>query len=47
MVQTEKVIGVHFDTFPYIVIDKHAAEKLFADKKLELILPEIGSTFDV
>jgi len=47
MVQTEKVIGVHFDTFPYIVIDKHAAEKLFTDKQLELILPEIGSSFDV
>lgn len=44
MVQTQKVIGVHFDTFPYIVIDRHAAEKIFADRQIELILPEIGSS---
>jgi L-ascorbate metabolism protein UlaG (beta-lactamase superfamily) len=44
MVQTEKVIGVHFDTFPYIVIDKHAAEKVFNEKQIELILPSIGAT---
>lgn len=47
MVQVEKVIGVHFDTFPYIVIDKHAAEKIFSDKQIELILPGIGDTLDV
>ncbi len=44
MVQTQKVIGVHYDTFPYIVIEKHGAEKIFADKQIELILPEIGET---
>jgi L-ascorbate metabolism protein UlaG (beta-lactamase superfamily) len=42
MIQTSRVIGVHYDTFPYIVIDKHAAEKIFIDKQIELILPEIG-----
>jgi L-ascorbate metabolism protein UlaG (beta-lactamase superfamily) len=47
MVQVEKVFGVHFDTFPYIIIDKHAAEKIFSDKQIELILPGIGDTFDV
>lgn len=47
MVQTEKVIGVHYDTFPYIVIDKHAAEKVFNDKQIELVLPMIGATIDL
>jgi L-ascorbate metabolism protein UlaG (beta-lactamase superfamily) len=47
MVQVEKVIGVHYDTFPYIVIDKHAAEKIFQDKQMELVLPAIGETIDV
>lgn len=47
MVQTTKVIGVHYDTFPYIVIDKHAAEKMFLDKQIELILPEIGASVTI
>ena len=47
MVQTEKVIGVHYDTFPYIVIDKLAAQKTFADKQIELALPEIGQTIQL
>ncbi len=47
MVQTQKVIGVHYDTFPYIVIDKHSAEKIFADKQIELSLPMIGETIPV
>jgi len=47
MVQTTRVIGVHFDTFPYIVIDKHTAEKHFSDKQIELTLPAIGGSFDI
>jgi len=47
MVQTEKVIGVHYDTFPYIVIDKHRAEKVFADHQITLLLPAIGETIDL
>jgi L-ascorbate metabolism protein UlaG (beta-lactamase superfamily) len=47
MVQTEKVIGVHFDTFPYIVIDKHHAQKVFHDHQIELILPTIGESFSI
>lgn len=47
MVQTHKVIGVHYDTFPYIVIDKNAAEKVFNDKQIELVLPAIGATIDL
>lgn len=47
MVQTTRVIGVHFDTFPYIMIDKHSAEKLFTDKQMELTLPAIGGSFEI
>lgn len=38
------VIGMHFDTFPYIVIDKHAAADAFSNKGIKLIIPEIGKT---
>ncbi len=47
MIQTTRVIGVHYDTFPYIVIDKHSAEKLFSDKQIELTLPTIGGSFEL
>jgi L-ascorbate metabolism protein UlaG (beta-lactamase superfamily) len=47
MVATNKVIGVHYDTFPYIVIDKTSAQKLFLDKKITLLLPEIGETLSL
>lgn len=39
-----QIIGVHFDTFPPIEIDKAAARSYFAAKNLELTLPEIGQT---
>lgn len=47
MVQTKRVIGVHYNTFPYIVIDKFATEKIFSDKQIELILPQIGTTIEM
>lgn len=43
-VQTKKVIGVHYDTFGYIVIDKNVAKNSFDAKGLELLLPAIGET---
>jgi len=46
-VQCNKVIGVHFDTFGYIVIDKEAAKKAFSDAGKELIIPEIGETIQL
>lgn len=42
-----KVIGLHYDTFPYIVIDKEAAKQHFAENGIELILLEIGSTITI
>jgi len=38
------VIGVHYDTFGYIKIDKEAARQTFGANNLELLLPEIGET---
>jgi L-ascorbate metabolism protein UlaG (beta-lactamase superfamily) len=42
-----KLIGMHYDTFPYIQID-HAEAKLVAKfNEVELVLPEIGKTFSL
>lgn len=38
------IIGVHYDTFGYIKIDKTAAKETFASHNLQLLLPEIGET---
>jgi len=46
-VQCNKVVGVHFDTFGYIVIDKEAAKAIFSKAGKELILPEIGQTIQL
>lgn len=46
-VKTNKIIGVHFDTFGYIVIDKQNAITMFKNDNLELILPVIGSTIQL
>ena len=47
MVQTKKVIGMHYDTFDYIKIDHDAARKAFTFAGLELILPEINQPFNI
>lgn len=46
-VQCEQVIGCHFDTFGFIKIDHEAAIKAFEAENKTLLLPEIGSTYDV
>jgi L-ascorbate metabolism protein UlaG (beta-lactamase superfamily) len=45
-IQCNKVLGVHYDTFPPITIDHARAQKLFADAGKELILAEIGQTIN-
>jgi L-ascorbate metabolism protein UlaG (beta-lactamase superfamily) len=47
MIQCNKIIGVHYNTFPYIAIDTETAIKHFEKTGLELLLPEIGATIDV
>jgi len=43
----DRVMGYHYDTFGYIVIDKAAAQKTFRDKGKTLMLPEIGEEVEV
>lgn len=43
-IQCNKIIGVHYDTFGYIVIDKEQAVQQFANAGKELFLPQIGET---
>lgn len=47
MLSCHKVIGVHFDTWPNIKIDKQKAIDLFGKNGLELIIPEIGGSIDL
>ncbi len=45
--ECNKIIGCHYDTFPYIEMDKEAAKKAFEAAGKELILPAIGETINV
>ena len=44
MINCDKIVGVHYDTFGYIEIDKEEAKRKFSEKGKELILIEIGDT---
>lgn len=46
-VQCNKIIGVHYDTFGFIVIDHVAAKQAFAQAGKELILVKIGETIEL
>ena len=43
-VGVNRVVGVHYDTFPPIRIDAAAAKGEFASRGVELLLPAIGET---
>lgn len=43
-IQCDRIMGVHYDTFPYIKIDHEKAQKMFTDAGKTLLLPEIGET---
>ncbi|MCF1750048.1 metal-dependent hydrolase [Mariniradius sediminis] len=43
-VGTKRIIGMHYDTFPYIAIDQEAAKKAAAEAGKELILLNIGDS---
>jgi L-ascorbate metabolism protein UlaG (beta-lactamase superfamily) len=47
MVKVKSVIGVHYDTFPYIKINHQQAKQAFAGEGITLHLPGIGQTIDV
>lgn len=44
---TGNVVGVHYDTFGYIKIDKDEVEKPFQEKGIALHLPAIGETISL
>ncbi|MGN6510691.1 MAG: metal-dependent hydrolase [Chitinophaga sp.] len=46
-VECTNIIGVHYDTFGYIKIDKADALRQFEEAGLTLLLPAIGETIDV
>ncbi len=43
-IKCNKIVGVHYDTFPYIKINKEEAVKKFAAAGKELILLAVGET---
>lgn len=43
--KTNKIIGMHFDTFPYVAIDKQAASQAAAAYGIDLILPDIAAAY--
>lgn len=47
MVVCNKIIGMHFNTFPYIEIDTHAAQLMFEVRGRDLIIPQIGQTITI
>jgi len=47
IIKCDNIIGVHFDTFGYIVIDKEAAIAQFKSAGKTLRLPEIGATINL
>ena len=46
-VSCERVVGVHYDTFDYIEINKEKAKEEFERSGKELILPRIGETISL
>jgi L-ascorbate metabolism protein UlaG (beta-lactamase superfamily) len=45
LLNVNKVIGVHYDTFGYIVIDHQNAIDAFSNAGIELILMPIGGKY--
>ena len=46
-VQCDTVVGVHYDTFGFIKIDKAEAIERFDNAGKRLLLPGIGETIDL
>lgn len=47
LIKCNRVVGVHYNTFPYIAIDVEEAKNKFRDAGKELILPAIGETIEL
>jgi L-ascorbate metabolism protein UlaG (beta-lactamase superfamily) len=46
-VECDKILGVHYDTFGFIVIDHEQAIRKFFDKEKDLMLLEIGESIEL
>lgn len=47
MIRCNRVLGMHYDTFPFIEIDKAKATEAFNQAGKELHLPAIGQTVEI
>jgi L-ascorbate metabolism protein UlaG (beta-lactamase superfamily) len=47
MIKCNNIVGIHYDTFPYIRIQKEEALEKFAAAGLNLHLPAIGESFEI
>ncbi|WP_344824420.1 metal-dependent hydrolase [Rurimicrobium arvi] len=47
MIHCDKIIGVHYDSFPVISIDREDAKSRFTLANKELLLPGIGESLDI
>ena len=47
MIKCMTVVGVHYDTFPYIKIDHQKVKDAFSDAGINLHLPGIGESIDL
>ncbi len=46
-IKCNTIVGLHFDTFGFIVIDHETAKKAFEEKGKTLFLPKAGMTFSI
>lgn len=46
-IQCSRIVGVHYDTFGFIKIDKQDAVRRFEEAGLSLLLPAIGETIEI
>lgn len=47
MVECKKAVGIHYNTFDLVKMDKGQAQAHFNKGGIELLLPEIGETIDI
>ncbi len=46
-IKCDKIVGVHYDTFPPIVVDINKVKDIFKMADKELVLPAIGEQVDL
>lgn len=46
-INCRNIIGMHFDTFPYIEINHNETKEKFKQKNINLTLPELGKAYEI